>query len=155
MVAYTDGNGNRWDRNQERNDEVVVRDTHGVWWVRRGLRNFRVEVERNPSCGWLVRTAEGRIRLKEWGIREQLLERMGIDEADGGESTALHAPMPGKVLEVCVADGQPFEQGDPLVILEAMKMENVLRATSDGAVRRVVVSAGEAVEKDALLLEFD
>jgi pyruvate carboxylase subunit B len=67
----------------------------------------------------------------------------------------LVAPMPGMIVRVNVAEGDVIQAGQGLVVMEAMKMENELRATSGGAVRRVLVTPGTAVEKGALLLEME
>lgn len=67
----------------------------------------------------------------------------------------LAAPMPGLIVRVNVKEGELVRAGQGLVVMEAMKMENELRATSAGVVHRVLVSAGDAVEKGALLLEME
>jgi pyruvate carboxylase subunit B len=67
----------------------------------------------------------------------------------------LLAPMPGMIVRINVAEGDVIQPGQGLVVMEAMKMENELRATSSGAVRRVLVTPGTAVEKGALLLEME
>jgi biotin carboxyl carrier protein len=67
----------------------------------------------------------------------------------------LVAPMPGMIVRVNVAEGDVIQPGQGLVVMEAMKMENELRATSGGAVRRVLVAPGTAVEKGTLLLEME
>jgi biotin carboxyl carrier protein len=69
--------------------------------------------------------------------------------------SALKAPMPGLVVRVHVAAGQRVAAGTGMVVLEAMKMENELRAAVDGVVRSVRVGAGEAVEKGQVLVEFE
>ena len=63
--------------------------------------------------------------------------------------------MPGKVLEVKVAAGDEVAAGDALLVLEAMKMENVLRAPRDGKIERVYAPVGEAVEKGAVLVTYE
>lgn len=67
----------------------------------------------------------------------------------------LMAPMPGLIVRVNVAAGDEVHPGQGLVVMEAMKMENELRASAAGTVRRVVVNPGSAVEKGALLLEME
>jgi biotin carboxyl carrier protein len=67
----------------------------------------------------------------------------------------LHAPMPGLVVRVAVEPGDRVAAGQSLVIIEAMKMENDLKAETDGVVLRVGASAGQAVEKGAVLVEFE
>jgi len=67
----------------------------------------------------------------------------------------LKAPMPGLVVRVAVEPGQRVEPGMALVVLEAMKMENELRATSAGVVKGVKAKPGQAVEKGQVLVEFE
>ena len=84
-----------------------------------------------------------------------LLEKMGMANVGSAKVSKLKAPMPGKVLDVLVTVGQEVVKGDGLVILEAMKMENVLKADDVGVVKSVNVSIGEAVEKNNVLIEFE
>ena len=63
--------------------------------------------------------------------------------------------MPGIVVSVAVQEGDSVEKGDSVVVLEAMKMENEIRATSAGTVTRVEVAPGDTVEAGAVLVEID
>ena len=63
--------------------------------------------------------------------------------------------MPGKVIEVVVKEGDTVEKGSAILILEAMKMENVLKAESDCSIKKVHVSSSENVEKNQILVELD
>jgi biotin carboxyl carrier protein len=114
----------------------------------------------------LVRRGEGRGRYTLWvdGVRfdvEALDERsravreLAASTAKPAGPTPLTAPMPGMIVRVQVAEGDVVKPGQGLVVMEAMKMENELRATTAGAVRRVLVAPGTAVEKGALLLEME
>ncbi|NUQ12414.1 MAG: acetyl-CoA carboxylase biotin carboxyl carrier protein subunit, partial [Gemmatimonadaceae bacterium] len=66
----------------------------------------------------------------------------------------LVAPMPGLVVRIAVQEGDRVQAGTPLVVMEAMKMENELKAPVDGVVGPVRVRPGEAVEKGAVLVEL-
>lgn len=86
----------------------------------------------------------------------------GDDARTGGARGGVHspqvtAPMPGKVLAVRVEAGQTVASGDPLVVLEAMKMETIVSADADARVREVRVATGAMVEPGQVLivLEFD
>jgi biotin carboxyl carrier protein len=68
---------------------------------------------------------------------------------------AVLAIMPGKIVRVLVEPGQQVEEGSPVCVLEAMKMENELRARQGGTVRAVHVSVGDDVEKDQVLIEIE
>jgi propionyl-CoA carboxylase alpha chain len=63
--------------------------------------------------------------------------------------------MPGKITRVMVADGQDVQQGEAVCVLEAMKMENELRAERDGVVKVVHVKPGDDVEKGQVLVEIE
>lgn len=73
---------------------------------------------------------------------------------DAGGGGSVKSPMPGRVVKVLVELGQAVERGAPLVILEAMKMENEVHAPSNGVVTRIAVAAGDVVENAALLIEL-
>jgi biotin carboxyl carrier protein len=73
-----------------------------------------------------------------------------VRQADG--PTRLAAPMPGRVVKVLVEEGQEVVAGEGLVVIEAMKMENELKASRGGSVRKVAVHQGQAVEAGALLV---
>jgi len=72
--------------------------------------------------------------------------------ADSGK--ALRCPMPGLVVSIAVAEGQEVKAGDTLAVVEAMKMENVLRAERDGVVKALKAKAGDSLAVDAVILEF-
>lgn len=62
--------------------------------------------------------------------------------------------MPGLVLEISVADGQEVNAGDSLLILEAMKMENIIKSPGQGVIDEILVKTGQAVDKGQLLIKF-
>jgi propionyl-CoA carboxylase alpha chain len=67
---------------------------------------------------------------------------------------AVRCPMPGLVVSIAVVEGQEVKAGETLAVVEAMKMENVLRAERDGVVRRIQVKKGDSLAVDAVILEF-
>jgi biotin carboxyl carrier protein len=86
---------------------------------------------------------------------DQMLEKMGLDVAKGKQVKEIKAPMPGLVLEIAVTDGQQVKEGDKILILEAMKMENSILIHADATIKRVAVKAGQAVEKGQVLVELE
>ena len=73
--------------------------------------------------------------------------------AASGDSV-LRAPMPGKIVRVNVSEGDNVSKGDPLVVLESMKMENTLSSSLGGVVKAVHVSADDSVQQGQTLVEF-
>ena len=84
----------------------------------------------------------------------QLIDRMGLSKEVVIEVKDIKAPMPGLVLKINVKEGDSFQKGDPLLILEAMKMENVIKAPTDGTIAKIMVKEGESVEKGQTLMEL-
>ena len=85
---------------------------------------------------------------------DDLLEKLGMDTKSHLKVNNIKAPMPGLVLNVLVGEGHQVKKGDALVVLEAMKMENILKSPADGQVKKVSVQKGTAVEKNQVLIEF-
>lgn len=87
--------------------------------------------------------------------RDQLLAEWGAEEGTSGKESRVESPMPGLVLTLHVAEGDTVAAGDSLLVLEAMKMENDIKAQFGGTVSSIHVHPGDAVGKGALLIEFD
>ena len=85
----------------------------------------------------------------------QLAEALAVGRAGGAAGSRLKAPMPGRVVRVLVAPGQAVERGAPVIIVEAMKMENEMYAPASGTVLVVHVSEGATVDAGQLLVEFE
>jgi biotin carboxyl carrier protein len=83
-----------------------------------------------------------------------LIENLGLGVASANEASDVIAPMPGRIVQVSVSEGQEVKQGDPLLTLEAMKMENTLVAKGDGVVKHIKVNVGDTVGKLQLLVEM-
>ena len=86
---------------------------------------------------------------------DQLLASMGLDIAATKKAEPVKAPMPGMILKVMVTPGQQIHKGDALLILEAMKMENVLKATASATVKAIRVLERTTVEKGAVLIDLE
>ncbi|MCB0757060.1 MAG: acetyl-CoA carboxylase biotin carboxyl carrier protein subunit [Flavobacteriales bacterium] len=85
--------------------------------------------------------------------RSRLVRSLGLDKASL-RVTEIKAPMPGLVLSVMVKAGDAVKKNDPVLVLEAMKMENVIKAPGDAVVAKVQAEKGKAVEKGQLLVSF-
>lgn len=72
--------------------------------------------------------------------------------ATGGAGQAVTSPLPGVILEVCVKEGDAVKRGQKVMVLEAMKMENVIEATADGTVTAIKVGKGDSVLEGAPLV---
>ncbi|HLO73543.1 MAG TPA: acetyl-CoA carboxylase biotin carboxyl carrier protein subunit [Flavobacterium sp.] len=86
---------------------------------------------------------------------DELIKSMGIERGRTKIVNAIKAPMPGLILEISVEVGQTVKENDPLLILEAMKMENSFLSPRDGVIKSIAVEKGNAVDKGQLLVEFE
>jgi biotin carboxyl carrier protein len=104
-----------------------------------------------PGVGVIARTHRFYAQVESERMRA-LSAALGTRGAATGAGT-LVSPMPGRVLKVLVSEGDTVEAGAPLVVVEAMKMENELAAERGGVVRKIHVTAGQNVESGAKLVE--
>ena len=86
--------------------------------------------------------------------QQLLLERLGFKTASEKSVGLLQAPMPGKILDLLSAEGDEVELGDPVAILEAMKMQNHIKSTREGTVHKIHINKGDRITKDTCLIEF-
>jgi acetyl/propionyl-CoA carboxylase alpha subunit len=83
-----------------------------------------------------------------------LLKQLGMEMGVTNKVQEIKAPMPGLVLKVMVQEGQQVHKGDSLIVLEAMKMENILKSPAEGIVNKILVTEGDKTEKNGVLIQF-
>jgi 3-methylcrotonyl-CoA carboxylase alpha subunit len=132
-------------------DAQAVRMADGAMRVTLGERQIGARVVPTPvadGIDYVVFAEGGMARLRLVDPREVTAEQ----SAPGG---SLRAPMPGKIIDVRVKDGETVSRGQPVIVLEAMKMEHTLTAPDDGTVKRVKYAVGDQVEEGVELCEFE
>jgi len=119
-------------------------------------KSYNIElVERNEDGKAVVIKVNG--TLYQVGIEDQydeLLKKLGMDSSSANKVLEIKAPMPGLVLNVMVTEGQEVNKGDSLLVLEAMKMENIIKSPTGGIVKKILIRKGDKVEKNEILLQF-
>jgi 3-methylcrotonyl-CoA carboxylase alpha subunit len=146
--------------------EIVARDGTALR-VRSDGAEIDARVESTSGGGAIIAVGERRIRA--FGIRDRnsivvaagpaqfqfiRVEQRSGRRAHGLAAHEVIAPMPGKVLQVLVEMGQAVEAGQPLIVLEAMKMETTLYAESAAAIKKISAMAGAMVDHGAVLIEL-
>lgn len=86
---------------------------------------------------------------------DQMLDLMGFNNVATRQVREIRAPMPGLVLDVTVQEGQEVLEGDRLLILEAMKMENSITVHASARIKKVLVKKGQPVDKNQILVELE
>jgi propionyl-CoA carboxylase alpha chain len=113
-----------------------------------------VGVERT-TAGWKLTTRGARYDVRVLTPRTAELARHMIEKVPPDLSRFLLCPMPGLLTALHVAEGDKVEAGQPLAVVEAMKMENILRAEKSGTVAKVAAKPGDSLAVDAVILEFE
>jgi biotin carboxyl carrier protein len=138
--------------------EVHLMDLEGtpLRLVTIGGRSYRVLAHRGAEPGQLTLQLAGfRFEVQALDERMRAIRQLAGAASRPSGPASLVAPMPGLVARVLVQPGARVQAGQAVMVVEAMKMENELRAKAAGIVRTVAVTAGSTVEKGALLVEFD
>jgi len=85
---------------------------------------------------------------------DELLHQLGMDNLKATKVSEIKAPMPGLVIRILAAEGDEVEKGGNLFVLEAMKMENIIKAPADVKIKTIKVKSGEKVEKNQVVMVF-
>lgn len=120
-------------------------------------RSYRLEVlQFNPVEKTLLLKVNGIKHQVSMADRyDQLISKMGLESVKHHKINEVVAPMPGLVIDLMVKEGQKIEEGDSLLILEAMKMENIIKAPGEGVIKHIKARKGMPVEKGAVLIELE
>jgi len=94
-------------------------------------------------------------QVKRKGELDEIIASLGFDKPKIRKLKELVAPMPGRVTSIHIELGQAIQPGDPILSLEAMKMENVLKAEGIGVVSAINIQQGDVVEKGSVLVSFE
>ena len=166
MLQISTGFGPSWEVDYRATDQVAINGQPFDWnIVALGNGRYHVLHEMRSYNAEVVSTdyAEKSIVLKINGQRVELhakdrfdllLERLGMSNTAAAKVNELKAPMPGLIVDIRVQPGQAVLKGDPLLVLEAMKMENILKAPADGTVGSLKVNLRDNVQKGQVLVQF-
>ncbi len=135
----------------------LVKTGPGEFSLLHNGRSFRVLVLKEDRDNNTVRLRIGAytyaVALED--EQQHLLHVLGFDKTAVTTVREIKAPMPGLVLKLMVKEGDTVKKNDPVLILEAMKMENVIKSPGDALVKRIHTRERDAVEKGELLLSFE
>ncbi|MCX2738478.1 biotin/lipoyl-containing protein [Pontibacter anaerobius] len=165
MLQVKTGNGKTWQVDIQK-DTILLNNAPFDWDISpigpntfhiiKGTRSFTAEVVsadyQEKAFTFKINGATQTVSVKD--RFDLLLDKLGMSNANAHKVNDVKAPMPGLILEVKVQPGQEVKKGDPIMILEAMKMENILKSPGDGVVKEVKVQVKQNVEKNQVLILF-
>jgi len=144
----------KYAMNNVPSDLDIVSNSDGSFHVLYNGKSHQIKVSESQkdTLKLVINNRKTETRIKN--ELEDLLAKMGMDEVSGSAMNELKAPMPGMVLKIHVAVGEQVKKGDSLLVLEAMKMENNIKALGDGIVSTIRIQAGDKVEKNQVMILF-
>ena len=141
------------DENAEHDIQKI--NEHSFHVLKKG-QSFRVlikEINRDEKeVRLLVNGKKARVKLTT--DLDRVLAKLGMSGAGVKKAAFIKAPMPGMIYSLRVSEGDHVKKGDAVLILEAMKMENVIKSPSDGKINKIHVKPGMGVDKGQLLVTF-
>lgn len=136
-------------------DMVPIDRTH--FHILSGGKSYRAELlhadQNNKAFTIKINGSKYQIQLAD--AYDQMVARLGLGEVVSKAAKDVIAPMPGLILQLMVEAGETIKEGQALLILEAMKMENVIKANADGTIASIEVEQGMAVEKGQLMIKME
>ena len=135
----------------------VCQIDENTFHVLHALKSYRIKIielnKTNKTCVIQVNTNKYNLKIED--RFDLLLQELGISHSNAVKVQDLKAPMPGMVLKVFINEGAKVNKGDNLLILEAMKMENIIKAPADLTVKLLKIKSGDKVEKNQIMILFD
>jgi len=154
-ITLSKSNG-LWLKNIDKDIEIIQKDQETLIVITENkvytLYCTYIDKE-NKTITFLKNGENLKIELRE--PLDEILKSMGLEDAMTPKVSDVKAPMPGLVLEVNVKPGDHVKNGDTIVVLEAMKMENSIKSPVEAIVQSVSVEKGQAVDKNAVLVNFN
>ena len=151
---------------ERKKDKLLVNDkeTHAdirqlgrsMYHIINDLRSYHAEA---VSFDREAKTAEIKVNGNIYTVAAKdqydiLLDKLGLANLNSAKISEIKAPMPGLVLKVFVTEASAVQKGDNLFVLEAMKMENIIKSPADVVVKTVRIKPGDKVEKGQVLIRF-
>ncbi len=142
-------NGKRMDADMQQLNDVS-------YHILNDLKSYNAEV---VSFDKVAKTAHIKVNGNLYSVTAQdqfdiLLDQLGMSAMNANKVSDIKAPMPGLVLKLFVSEGAEVKKGDNLFVLEAMKMENIIKSPADAIVKSIKIKSGHKVEKGQVLLLF-
>ncbi len=140
--------------NEKGIDLIEVKD--GIFHIIKDNKSYNAEVLKTnkEEKSFTIRVNGNKYTVQLKDKYDELLEKLGMSNAASAKVKEAKAPMPGLVVDVRVKEGDTVKKGDALVVLQAMKMENILKCPADVTIKKVHVKKDDVIEKNQLLISF-
>ena len=139
------------------NDLDIHKQSASNYHLLHKQKSFHAEVIESDfnDKTYSIRINSNTYKVKIQTLLDDLIKKIGYATGSAKTINSISAPMPGIIIGVNIKKDQKVKKGDTLLILEAMKMENAILCPKDASIKEVLVSKGETVDKNKLLITFD
>ena len=139
---------------QKSMDLIEIKD--GAFHIIKGSKSYNAEVLKanKEEKSFVIRVNGNKYTVQIKDKYDALLKELGIDNSTARKVKELKAPMPGLVVDVRVKEGDEVKKGDALVVLQAMKMENILKSPADAGIKKIHIKKDDTIEKNQILISF-
>lgn len=136
--------------------DAVPADQDGNYHLLHNHKRFVIKLIESDMNG---RPAKVQVNGRPFNIKikndlDLLIESMGLNSKSKTKVENIQAPMPGLIVNILCETGQSVAKGDSLLVMEAMKMENIIKSPGNGIIHKIFISKGQSVNKNQTLLEF-
>lgn len=134
----------------------IVSNSKSTHHILQNNKSFHTEIVQSDfnTKKYTVKVNNNSYQVSITNELDTRIAAMGFSIGSSKQVNAIKAPMPGLLLDIQVEIGQEVKEDDPLLILEAMKMENIILSPRDGVIKSISATTGDAVDKGQLLIEF-
>ncbi len=141
---------------EEKKEFDLIQIKDGIFHILKDNKSYNAEVLKanKEEKTFVIRVNGNKYTVQLKDKYDELLEKMGMSSASGKKMKEMKAPMPGLVVDVRVKEGDAVKQGDGLIVLQAMKMENIIKSPAEGSIKKVHIKKGDAIEKNQVMISF-
>lgn len=140
---------------KEINDGKIIESNGNQYRFEYKGKNYNVNIVEKENKRYILKIEGYRFEVEAKDQLDVLIDKLGLDKIKNQSISTIKAPMPGLVLDILVEVGQEVQKGDNLIILEAMKMENIIKAEGDGKVKSIEVKTSDKVDKGQLMIDME
>jgi biotin carboxyl carrier protein len=137
-------------------DFDIIEIKPGIFHIIKDNKSYNAEVLKanKEEKTFVIRVNGNKYTVQIKDKYDALLKELGIDNTSSKKVKEVKAPMPGLVVDIRVKEGDTVKQGDGLLVLQAMKMENIIKSPAEGSIKKVHIKKGDAIEKNQIMISF-
>ena len=134
----------------------MIEVKQGIFHIIKDSRSYTAEVLKanHEEKSFVIRVNGNKYTVQVQDKYDHLLKELGIEISSVSKVKDIKAPMPGLVVDIRSKEGDEVKKGDALVVLQAMKMENILKSPADAIIKRIHIKKGDAIEKNQVMITF-